>query len=145
MQDRERIKIQYSPVAFFMEALTCILSKVLVMRLEQETKYTLEVSEISRFVQSFELHMNLTVTENIVEKGTVKSNIGAFEVLNVFQPERCVFIEGRRVDINMVRRLFEEDKTRLLLKMITFKIDTSALIDGQLFPEEFKRNRWVQI
>jgi hypothetical protein len=29
--------------------------------------------------------------------------------------------------------------------MITFKIDTSALIDGQLFPEEFKRNRWVQI
>lgn len=128
-----------------MEALAYILTKVLMMRLEQETKFTLEVTESSRPVQSIELHMNLTITENLVETGRVKSNIGAFEVLNVFQPERCIMVEGRRVDIGMMKKLFEEDKARLLLKMVTFKIESSTLIDGQLFPEVFRRDRYIQI
>ena len=89
--------------------------------------------------------MNLTITEKLHESGRVKSNIGAFEVHNVFQPERCIIVEGRRVDINMMKKLFLEDKDKLMLKMLTFKIESSTLIDGHLLPEVFKRERYIQI
>jgi hypothetical protein len=45
----------------------------------------------------------------------------------------------------MMKKLFLEDKDKLMLKMLTFKIESSTLIDGHLLPEVFKRERYIQI
>ena len=109
------------------------------MRLEQDTKFELEVSEITKPIRSFDIHMISTTTEKIYESGCIKSNIGAFEVHNVFQPERCIIVEGRRVDIARMKQLFDEDEVRLSMKMVAFKIESSTLINGVLIPDVFGR------
>ena len=62
------------------------------------------------------------------------------------EPEACIFVEGRWVDVNKMIKLFEDDKTRLLLKMTTFKVESTTFIEGQLATEVFKRHsRYIQI
>lgn len=145
IQDRERCKLEFSPVAFHLDALVCVLTKVLMMRLEQETRFELEVSEITKPINSFDIHMESTITERLYETGCVKTNIGAFEVDIVFQPERCIMVEGRRVDIAMMKRLFEENKNEFKLKMLNFDIVSSSLIEGFLMSDVFRRQNYIQI
>ena len=62
------------------------------------------------------------------------------------KPEPCIFVEGRWVDINKMIKLFEEDKSKLFLRMTTFKVESSTFIEGQLSPDVFKRHpRYIQI
>ena len=76
--------------------------------------------------------MRVAVNETVLERGHIGTNIGTFEVQTLFKPEPCIFVEGRWVDIIKMLKLFEEDKTKLMLRMNTFKVESSTFIEGQL-------------
>jgi len=72
----------------------------------------------------------------------VESDIGAFEITNVFKPERCKYIEGRKVDMDALRALFEENQARLSQSLMSFKIVTSTSIAGRYIPNVFRREQF---
>ena len=48
LQDRERVQLKFNADPYFQEALDYVLTKVLMMRLEQDTMFTLEENENTR-------------------------------------------------------------------------------------------------
>ena len=61
LQDRERVQLKFNPEPQFMDALSHILAKVLMMRLEQDTEFMLEETETTRPLQSGDIHMRLAL------------------------------------------------------------------------------------